>query len=347
MTKAMKPLINDQEALRRDEEKKQKLSPLQQIMQNAPGLETSDPSAKIPGSITPVGPAAQPAISQEDNLSMLDSIISRPPTAQDVERRKRAATSVAAVGQLGNLISAFSNLAGTTGGAAPQTIPGYQGPDIDSWQDRAYQKQLQYANMMNAIGAQEWEQAYKDRQLAMQDDLNRQAQANKDREFAEQQRQFDATLAQREKQAKAELESLDAYRRGQVNANQTRADKYQGGGTGRSGSGTPNNDTIAAGDFEYTFNRREGNSATWRGMYQAIPKEWLSQLPNSEQVHYYDSNTDMTRKQQELIIRYAAEHPEYMEEMMNRYPSVLTRKKVQANNDTFNLNSEDTFDLNN
>lgn len=301
------------------------LSPLQRVMS---GINLPDPQANIPDKITPTGPAAQPAISDTDNMSMLDSMITRPLTPSDIERRKRAATSVAAIGQLGNLISAYSNLAGTTGGAVPQVIPGYQGPDIDSWQERARQRQMEYAQIMSGLSAQDWQQA---RQQA----LDRQAQANADREYQlkvdaakETARQFDENQKRLKEQAAAELESLDKYRKGQVAANQTRADKYQGGGSGSRG-GTPNNDTIASGDYEYTFDRREGNSATWKGLYQSIPKEWLNQLPSQEQVHYYDDNADITRKQQELIIRYAQEHPEYMEEMMNRYPSVLSRKKIE------------------
>ena len=198
---------------------------------------------------------------------------------------------------------------------------------------------------MNGLSAQDWEQEYKNRQLARQERLDAQAQANADRDFNEKRRQFDATLESREKQNAAELESLNAYRQGQVQASQTRADAAANKAAG-GGSGTPNNDTISSGDYEYSFNRREGNTATWNGMYQQIPKEWLANVPSGEQVHYYDSSADMTRKQRELIIRYANEHPEWMEEMMAKYPSVLTRRKIGASDDTFDLNANnDTFDL--
>ena len=309
-----------------------------------------EPKSNIPSTIDASRMPERPAINNDDNQLMLDDLITKPLTPEEVEARKRAATAVGAVGQLGNLISSYANLAGTTQGTAPMTIPGYQGPNIDSWQDKAIQRQKEYANIMNGLSAQEWEQAYKDREQAYKDREAARAQANADREYqlkadaaAENKRQFDENQKRLREQAEAELKSLDAYRQGQVKANQTRADKT--GTTKTDGSGTPNNDTISAGDYEYTFNRREGNSATWKGIYNSIPKDWLAALPYGEQVHYYDSNTDMTRKEQELIIRYAQEHPEFMEEMMNRYPSVLSRKKIGEDEDTFDLSGDNTFDL--
>ena len=302
-----------------------------------------EPKSNIPDKIDESRTSEKPSINKDDNQLMLDDLITKPLTPEEVEARKRAATAVGAVGQLGNLISSYANLAGTTQGTAPMTIPGYQGPNIDSWQDKAIQRQKEYANIMNGLSAQEWEQAYKDREAAR-------AQANADREYqlkadaaAENKRQFDENQKRLREQAEAELKSLDAYRQGQVKANQTRADKT--GTTKTGGSGTPNNDTISAGDYEYTFNRREGNSATWKGIYQAIPQDWLVTQPSGEQVHWYDNTSDMTRKQQELIIRYAQEHPEFMEDMMNRYPSVLSRKKIGGEDETFDLNGNDTFDL--
>lgn len=332
----MTKLINDEATARLNKEKKE--SALQSLIK---GVQVPDQGVQTPDKINP----QQPVLNTESNQAMLDDMITKPLTPEDVESRKRAATSVNAVGQLGNLISAFANLAGTTQGNAPWTIPGYKGPDMESWQDRMEKKQQEYASMMNALSSQDWEQAYKEREA-------QRAQANADREYqlkadaaAENVRQFNENQKRLKEQAEAELKSLDAYRQGQVKANQTRADKA---GTSRSsgGSGTPNNDTITSGDYEYKFNRREGNSATWKGLYQAIPQEWLDSFPDSEKVHWYDNNTDIIRKQQDFIIRYAEQHPEYMEEMMNKYPSVITRSRISGGDDTFDMNGgDDTFDL--
>lgn len=174
----MGPLINDEEALRRHEEKQKQQSTLQKLIAQ-PNLP--DPSVSVPDKIDPA-PATQ-AMQYNNNQAMLDDFITRPVTQQDAERRQRAATAVGAVGQLGNMISAFANLAGTAGGAAPQQISGYQGPDVQSWQDRTRQRQLEYAQIMNGLSAQDWEQEYKNRQLARQERLDAQAQANADRDF--------------------------------------------------------------------------------------------------------------------------------------------------------------------
>ena len=163
----MTKLINDEAAARLNKEKKE--SALQSLIK---GVQVPDQGVQTPDKINP----QQPVLNTESNQAMLDDMITKPLTPEDVEARKRAATSVNAVGQLGNLISAFANLAGTTQGNAPWTIPGYKGPDTESWQDRMEKKQQEYASIMNALSSQDWEQAYKEREA-------QRAQANADREF--------------------------------------------------------------------------------------------------------------------------------------------------------------------
>ena len=328
----MTKLINDSEAKRLNEEK-QKKSTLQALMSGV--AEQPTPSSipapgtrieNVPGLDTKV-----PGLDTNDNQTFLDNLIARPLTEEDIERRKRAATAVGAVGQLGNLISSYANLAGTTQGAAPMTIPGYQGPDIDSWQERARQRQMEYAQIMNGLSAQQWEQTFRQQQAD-------QAQKNWEAEQAQKQRNVEDQMAfEREKfdynkeQDAAELASLDAYRQGQVKANQTRAEKTGGSG---SRSLAPNFDSISAGNYEYKFDRRQGNFSTWNGIYQQLPSDWVATRPFKDKIGYSDSNAVMLSKMQNLINEYAQENPEFMEAMMNKYPSVITRSKINGEEET-------------
>ena len=143
----------------------QQLSPLQSLMQ---GVNLPNPEVQTPSRLPEGG--------YKDNRQMLDDLISRPISPDEVEKRKRAATQVAAVGQLGSLLSAYANLAGTSGGAAPQSVSSYQGPDTGSWEDRARQKQMEYASIMNGFTSEAWERAYKEHQAAV-------AQQNAERDY--------------------------------------------------------------------------------------------------------------------------------------------------------------------
>ena len=318
----MTKLINDEEALRLQKEGENRQSALQSLIA---GVQV--PAANTPQTTKIDNPQVP---EYKDNLSMLDNLVNRPLTPEDVERRKRAATSVEAIGQLGNLISAYSNLAGTSEGAAPQQIPGYQAPDLPSWEDRARQKQIEYANIMNGLTAQQWEQAYKDRQLAMQDAENKANRQMKQQAFEEDVRQFNENQQRLERQATEDRKERAEYHKGQVNASQTRADAAV---TKAGSGGVDNEDTISAGGYSYTFNRRKGNDSTWSGMFERIPKDWVASQPLQDCIGYTDSPAAITHKYQVMINRYAKEHPEYMEDMMRDFPGVITRSKNEEDKD--------------
>jgi len=74
------------------------------------------------------------------NQQMFDYLLSQQITPEEQAKRERAAAAVGAIGHMGNILSAFGNLAYSGSGAAPQTITPYQGPDTETWQDKARAK---------------------------------------------------------------------------------------------------------------------------------------------------------------------------------------------------------------
>lgn len=162
-------------------------------MRQLPGAQGINPTAKIPSKIdTTSGSALQrvlagsqtggPQIATGNNMDMLDSLITKPLTPQEVEQRKRSAASVEAIGQLGSLISAYANLAGTTQGAISKDIPTYQGPDVEGWEDRARQKQLEYLSLMNGLERENWERAFRGEELQFEMEQAQQQQQNREQE---------------------------------------------------------------------------------------------------------------------------------------------------------------------
>lgn len=171
---------------------------------------------QVLNSAQPVGPQ----IATGNNMDMLDSLVTKPLTPEEVEQRKRSATSVEAVGQLGSLLSAYANLAGTTQGAVSQTIAPYQGPELQGWEERARQKQLEYANIMNGLEKENFERAFRGEQFQYQKDKDEKAQANTDRSFEEGVRQFNENMDYKNQRDKVE----DAQKERGLNIQQQNAD---------------------------------------------------------------------------------------------------------------------------
>lgn len=202
-----------------DEKEKKELEALDASrMRQLPGTRGINPTAKIPSKIdTTSGSALQrvlagaqpggPQIATGNNMDMLDSLITKPLTPQEVEQRKRSAASVEAIGQLGSLISAYANLAGTTQGAISEDIPTYQGPDAEGWGDRARQKQLEYLSLMNGLERENWERAFRNEELQFEMEQAQQQQQNREQERRDK-------LAQQEKENKLAEDRLAEQIRG-------------------------------------------------------------------------------------------------------------------------------------
>lgn len=298
------------------------------------------PTSTLQRTLAGIQPAG-PQLATGNSMDLLDTLISKPLTPQEVERNKRSAAAVDAIGQLGGLISAYANLAGTTKGAVSHDVPVYQGPDTQGWEDRARQKQLEYLSLVNGLERENWERAFRGDELQFRKEQAAQQQANADREHQfrveaakESARQFDANQDRMERQHKEELESLDNYRKGQVQASQTRADN--------SGRGaTPNVDTFTSGGYEYSFDRRTGNTATISSMFNAIPKDYVSGLPFEERpADYADGLSQANAKRMRVIQKYAEAYPEYAEMLQEKYPSVITRKKVTGGKKDIDYSSD-------
>lgn len=206
-----------------DEEKKKELESLlinphqdKSRMRPLPTAQDINPTARIPDSIDTGSSALQrvlagaqpagPQIAIGNNMDMLDSLVTKPLSPQDVEQRKRSAASVEAIGQLGSLISAYANLAGTTQGAISKNIPAYQGPDVPSWEERARQKQLEYFGLLNGLERENWERAFRGEQLQFEMDEAARQQQNREQERRDK-------LAQQEKENKMAEDRLAESKR--------------------------------------------------------------------------------------------------------------------------------------
>jgi hypothetical protein len=112
-----------------------------------------------------------------------------PVSAEEQARRTKAATAARGIGELGNALSALSNL--TFAGVAPsQTLPSTEkiGADITSWQDKLKAERERYQQRGLEAIARDYEIAYR----AAKD---KEARELADRTFNEQMRQFNERMA--------------------------------------------------------------------------------------------------------------------------------------------------------
>lgn len=113
-------------------------------------------------------------------LSDYVNSLKKPITPEEEARRERAARAVQGVAGLGNVMTAFSNLAFTGKGAPSQTLPTQQadamGKEITSWQDKLASEREKYAAAMLGAKTQQWKMEQEAQQRA-------QMQANEDRRF--------------------------------------------------------------------------------------------------------------------------------------------------------------------
>lgn len=96
--------------------------------------------------------------------------LKKPITPKEEARRERAARAVQGVAGLGNVMTAFSNLAFTGKGAPSQTLPTQQtdamGKGITSWQDKLASEREKYAAAMLGAKTQQWKMEQEERRYA-------------------------------------------------------------------------------------------------------------------------------------------------------------------------------------
>lgn len=102
----------------------------------------------------------------------VNNYLKKPITPEEEARRERAARAVQGVAGLGNVITAFSNLAFTGKGAPSQTLPTQQadamGKEVTSWQDKLASEREKYAAAMLGAKTQKWKMEQEERKYADQ-----------------------------------------------------------------------------------------------------------------------------------------------------------------------------------
>ena len=151
---------------RKDQEEKAKK---QYANAEVAGLARIAPIApEIP--TTPVDPTQQKIGAAW--LSDYVNSLKKPVTPEEEARRERAARAVQGVAGLGNVMTAFSNLAFTGKGAPSQTLPTQQadamGKEITSWQDKLASEREKYAAAMLGAKTQQWKMEQEERRYADQ-----------------------------------------------------------------------------------------------------------------------------------------------------------------------------------
>lgn len=123
-------------------------------------------------------------------LSDYVNSLKKPIAPEEEARRERAARAVQGVAGLGNVMTAFSNLAFTGKGAHSQTLPTQQadamGKGITSWQDKLAAEREKYAAAALGAKTQQWKMEMDAKQRAQQ-------QANEDRRFEYQKKKDEQT----------------------------------------------------------------------------------------------------------------------------------------------------------
>ena len=231
------------------------------------------------------------------NQQMLDYLLSQQITPEEQAKRERAAAAVGAIGHMGNILSAFSNLAYSGSGAAPQTITPYQGPDTETWQDKARAKNLQYLSIMSSLEADKEDRLFRQKQEDNRMEIEKydrsykqERDAVKDRQYADEltegRRQFDTTQALREKQLEEDIRHNKQSEGIQMLAEERRTKEQEARLKRMEGRDEENKPILkrvkgADGrvyeiDESVLYNKlgsKTGNSATAEQLYKKIPPE--------------------------------------------------------------------------
>lgn len=80
---------------------------------------------------------------------------------EEQEKRERAARRINGIQHLGNMLSAFSNLYYTRGGAPSQTLPTIKDPDLETWRTNQRKNITSYQDWVDKKDKAIWDREYK------------------------------------------------------------------------------------------------------------------------------------------------------------------------------------------
>lgn len=80
---------------------------------------------------------------------------------EEQEKRERAARRINGIQHLGNMLSAFSNLYYTRGGAPSQTLPTVTNPDLETWRTKQRSNITSYQDWVDKKDKAIWDREYK------------------------------------------------------------------------------------------------------------------------------------------------------------------------------------------
>lgn len=247
----------------------------------APPVQAVNPKApsaapKLPDDMVQSGSVVDDGAPQMSdynfNQNFYRTYFEAPISAEEEERRKRGAAAASAVGHLGNVLSAFSNLA-FAGEAPSQTLPTAPTPDFLSFSDRLRQQRQQYgAGMLSAINMDR--RAYNDylNRLFQQQQAERQEEWNrrnyermvaKDNAQIEQWKKQNEIAEERLKQDTKAQASLDRYRNTMIS---------QRGTSGRGGSRSDSPIVLNTPNGYISLDMDKVNNATLSQLYSMLPQ---------------------------------------------------------------------------
>ncbi len=251
------------------------------------GVETVNPVApstkpRLPGDMIGGGEPTSTGLTQPDqsdytfNQDFFRAYFQRPVSEEEEVRRKRGAAAASAIGHLGNVMSAFSNLA-FAGEAPSQTLPTVPTPDFLSFSDRLRQQRQQYGSGLLAARTRDISEytnaltAYQREQLARQN-------AALKRMESERQAARDAAKLALDRDYKQASLGMKAQELAIREANQRSLENYrsqklaQGSGSSREKKG---NDTVVLGtpNGYISMDMRKVNNATLSQLYDMLPQE--------------------------------------------------------------------------
>lgn len=119
-----------------------------------PSLDEESPQQEVPAQEVPrqeIHDSVDNEPQKSDyqwNQDFINSFLEKPITAEEEKRRKKAASASQAVGHLGNVLNAFSNLVFTGKNAPSQKLPIVPDGELKTFEDRIAGKRMQYAGML-------------------------------------------------------------------------------------------------------------------------------------------------------------------------------------------------------
>lgn len=283
-----------------------------------------------------------------ENQDIFEKYFTQPLTPEQMEKRKRAATAVDAVGHLGNLIQSIGNAANTDRNAPSLSSPMWEGAGtaVRDFEDRT--KRAQDAYIDGLVGAKSRDRALYDR------DYNRIWQEQQARIAQE---QFNAKLAATKEESAAKLAETERHNKEMESYNKTRADaalnnsqasqtranaaaataaaKAAGAGTKVNRSTKKMSINDGAGKT-YEVDMNKVNDDTLRQFYNRIPQEFISS-DRKYSVPNYVTPTEAKSSRIEAIMAYAEQNPNYLAGLAQDFSNAFTLA-VDNSKDDFTIN---------